>query len=181
MNIEQAAPAQVAVLSNGHCRKAEAIAVRVAALGVDYRIVDVDRIGENAQAFGALFADGLLHAPALVVTGKAWRNPSLEDIEKRLARAGYVKPRAIHYPNQQRVVWHMSPQDAFASYTVRSNGTLVFGHIETPAALRGTGLGARLAKELFDWIEASDLRAKVTCSFLRRVAATRSEWAADYL
>ena len=181
MNIEQAAPAQVAVLSNGHCRKAEAIAVRVAALGVDYRIVDVDRIGENAQAFGALFADGLLHAPALVVTGKAWRNPSLEDIEKRLARANFVKPRAIHYPGQQRVVWHLPPQDAFASYSIRGNGTLVFGHIETPPSLRGTGLGAKLAKELFDWIEASGLEASITCSFLRRVAASRPDWAAAYL
>ena len=181
MTQEQDAATRVTVLSNGHCHKARAIAERVASFGVDYHIVDVDGRGDEAPGFGPLFSDGRPHAPALVIAGKAWRNPSLEDIEKRLARANFVKPRAIHYPGQQRVVWHLPPQDAFASYSIRGNGTLVFGHIETPPSLRGTGLGAKLAKELFDWIEASGLEASITCSFLRRVAASRPDWAAAYL
>ena len=75
----------------------------------------------------------------------------------------------------------MKPSDAFASYSPRADGVWVFGHIETPSELRGTGLGARLAKELFEWIVANKIDARLTCTFLRKVASTREDWTARFL
>lgn len=171
----------VTVLTNGFCTKSRAIAGQVKDLGVEPQIVDISGDPESAAAFAKLFGDGKPHSPSLVIGQRAWRNPSINDIEKLLARPGLIPRRAIHYPHQQRVVWHMEPSDAFASYSLREDGTFVFGHIETPSALRGSGLGARLAAELFAWIEESGTKALLTCTFLRRVAASKPDWAAAYL
>lgn len=171
----------VTVLTDGLCAKSRAIRERVQELGVDPRVVDISDQAEAAADFAHLFADGRPHSPSLVIGQRAWRNPAIIDVEKLLARADVVPRRPIHYPHQRRVVWHMAPSDAFASYSLRDDGTHVFGHIETPPELRGTGLGARLAAELFDWIESQSIKVVLTCTFLRRVAASRPEWAAAYL
>lgn len=181
MECEQNSTNRVTILTDGFCAKSQAIHARVGDLGIDAQVIDISDQPESAAAYASLFNDGKPHSPSLVLGRRAWRNPALADIEKLLARAGLIPRRAIHYPHQQRVVWHMMPSDAFASYSLRDNGTFVFGHIETPSALRGTGLGAKLAAELFDWIESEGIKATLTCTFLRRVAATREEWAAAYL
>ena len=131
--------------------------------------------------FGPLFSSGSPHAPAIVIGERAWRNPALGQVEKLLASQKLVPSRLIHYPEQGRVVWHMHPSDAFASYSERLDGTMVFGHIETPPQLRGSGLGARLAAQLFDWLCETGYKARLTCSFLRKVAASKSEWADKFL
>ena len=171
----------VFVLANGHCHKAIALAERVEDLGVEFKIIDVEAPGSSATRFGPLFASGRPYAPALVIGARAWRNPPVADVEKLLAREQLVPSRLNHYPEQGRVVWHMPPSDAFASYVMRSDGTLVFGHIETAPELRGTGLGARLAGQLFDWLRETKSEARLTCSFLRKVAASKPEWAEKFL
>ena len=171
----------VTILTNGSCAKSRAIAEQVKGLGVEPQIVDISGDPETAADFATLFGDGRPHSPSLVIGQRAWRNPAVSDIEKLLGRSGLIPRRAIHYPHQQRVVWHMEPSDAFASYSLREDGTFVFGHIETPSALRGSGLGARLAAELFAWIAESGIKALLTCSVLRRVAASKPDWAARYL
>ena len=172
---------EVVVLANGHCHKALAIAEKVGELGVKFDIVDIDGPACPAARFGHLFASGSPHAPALVIGDRALRNPAVADVEKLLARNKLVPTRLIDYPEQGRVVWHMHPSDAFASYTTRSDGTLVFGHIETARELRGTGLGARLATELFDWLCETGTDARLNCSFLRKVAASKPEWGQKFL
>lgn len=181
MSQPAATDTDIVVLAVGDCHKARAIAHRVEELGVPFQHIDIEARPDLAARFAALVADKITHAPTLVVRETAWRNPALSDIEKLLARAGVVQARPIHYPRQQRVVWHMPLGDAFASYSIRPDGTLVFGHIETPVALRGTGLGARLAMETFDWIETNAIVARLTCSFLRRVAASKTKWSDQFL
>lgn len=181
MGSEQNPTKRVTILTDGLCAKSRAIRARVRDLGIDAQVVDISDQPESAAAYAHLFSDSKPHSPSLVIGQRAWRNPAIAEIEKLMARAGLVPRRAIHYPQQQRVVWHMEPSDAFASYSLRENGTFVFGHIETASALRGTGLGAKLAAELFDWMENEGIKAILTCTFLRRVAATREEWAAAYL
>lgn len=171
----------VLILAAGDCQKARAIARHVAELGVAFRQVDIIAEPDLSARLGVLFSDKIPHAPALVIRGIAWRNPRLSDIEKLLARDGLVPPRPLHYAHQQRIVWHMPHGDAFASYSMRLDGTYVFGHIEVPLAKRGTGLGARLAEELFDWIATNRVNALLTCSFLRRVAASKQKWSEQFL
>ncbi|TXG84192.1 MAG: hypothetical protein E6R12_05245 [Sphingomonadales bacterium] len=171
----------VILITNGLCAKSRAIREKSIELGIEPKVIDLAAKPETAEAYAHLFGDGRPHSPGFIIGDRAWRNPAIDDLEKLLARAGLVERRPIHYPKQQRVVWHMQPSDAFASYSQRSDGLWVFGHIETPSELRGTGLGAQLAKDLFGWIEANKIDALLTCSFLRKVAATREEWSSRFL
>ena len=49
----------------------------------------------------------------------------------------------------QRFIRHMAPVDAFVSYHWQGD-RMVMAHIEVDPSLRGTGLGARFAAEVFD-------------------------------
>ena len=172
---------EIVMLTNGLCAKSRAILERLSELGIEPCVIDISEQADEAARFGARFPDGKPHSPGLVIADRAWRNPSVADVEKLLARAGAVARRPIHFPEQQRIVWHMQPRDAFASYSMRNEGPLVFGHIETPTELRGTGLAAKLALELFDWLEQNGVDARLTCSFLRKVAASDPKWTSRFL
>ena len=175
------AETEVVLLTNGLCAKSRAIRERSAALGVDPKVIDIATEPKAAAVYGPLFGDGKPHSPGFIIGERAWRNPAIDELEKLLMRAELLERRPIHYPKQQRIVWHMKPSDAFASYSPRADRVWVFGHIETPSELRGTGLGARLAKELFEWIVANKIDARLTCTFLRKVASTREDWTARFL
>ncbi len=102
-------------------------------------------------------------------------NPSLPELEKALARADLFDPGLVNDKKSQRFVRHMAPSDAFVSYTWQGD-RMVLGHIETDPTLRGSGLGARFATEVFEHLEAADHEVRLTCPFLRRVGATRPNW-----
>ncbi len=53
---------------------------------------------------------------------------------------------------------------------------MVLGHIETYPALRGSGLGARFAIEVFEHLETAEHEVRLICPLLCRVGATRPNW-----
>jgi predicted GNAT family acetyltransferase len=73
----------------------------------------------------------------------------------------------------------MSTEAGDAYVTFRWDGDMmVLPHAEVPSALRGTGAGARLAKGVFTEIETMGIKARLTCSFLVRVAHSDPRWKA---
>ena len=70
------------------------------------------------------------------------------------------------------------PTDAGDAYVdIRWDGdVMVLPHAEVPSALRGTGAGARLAKGVFEQIEAMGVKARPTCPFLVKVAKSDPCW-----
>jgi len=85
----------------------------------------------------------------------------------------------VHDEASQRFIRHMAPVDAFVSYHWQGD-RMVMAHIEVDPSLRGTGLGARFAAEVFDAVVHRPHEIRLTCSFLRRVAATRPEWRSKF-
>lgn len=113
--------------------------------------------------------------PTFQINGKKLRNPTLPEFDKALARADLYDPGLVHDKKSQRFVRHMAPSDAFVSYTWQGD-RMVLGHIETDTSLRGSGLGARFAAEVFEHLEAVEHEIRLTCPFLWRVGTTRENW-----
>lgn len=65
--------------------------------------------------------------------------------------------------------------DAYVTFRWDADVMVLF-HAEVPPSLRGTGAGGRLANGVFAEIEAMGVKARPTCSFLVRVAATNPRW-----
>ena len=86
------------------------------------------------------------------------------------------KLMTIHYqPDRNRFVMLTDAGDALV--TIRWEGDImVLPHAEVPTALRGTGAGGRLAKGVFEQIEAMGVIARPDCPFLMRVAKSDPRW-----
>jgi predicted GNAT family acetyltransferase len=114
-----------------------------------------------------------------MIAGKRVRNPSLRELDRTLARSGLYDPGVAHEAKSNRFVRYMTHRDAFVSYS-ESDDRIVLGHIEVPPEKRGTGLGAKLALEVFPLVEEMGKTARITCSFMRRVAASDPYWASYF-
>lgn len=64
---------------------------------------------------------------------------------------------------------------AFANYRIAS-GVVVITHVETPRALRGRGIGARMVEGALRMIRADGLKVVAGCSFARSYLAEHSEY-----
>lgn len=103
------------------------------------------------------------------------RNPTPEDPDKAPALAAHDDPGLVHDEVSRRFIRHMAPRDAFVSYSWQGD-RMVLGHIEIDPSLRGSGLGARFATEVFEHLAHAPQEIRLTCPFLRRVGRTRPEW-----
>lgn len=166
------------VLANGHCDKAQKIADFLTENGLEFHHVDLDADGDARRTYGVYFNDGMAKAPAIVIKGKAFRNPNDKELVKRLARAGLYDAGLVHDEHSQRFIRYLMPADGFASYIWRGE-TMVLTHIEVHPSTRGTGLGGRLAGEIFEAVMKLGHPAQLSCPFLRKVAASKPKWA-DY-
>ncbi len=78
-------------------------------------------------------------------------------------------------PDRKRFNMPTEAGDAYVD--IRWDGdVMVLPHAEVPSALRGTGAGARLAKGVFEQIEAMGVKARPTCPFLVKVAKSDPRW-----
>lgn len=142
--------------------------------GLLYELAEVDKDRTAARRLANLTGSADKF-PTFEIRGRKLRNPKLSDLDKVLARAGLFDPGLIHDERSQRFVRHMAPSDAFVSY-VWQGERMVLSHIEVDRALRGKGVGARFAAEVFEEIENRPHDIRLTCPFLRRVALTRPKW-----
>lgn len=141
---------------------------------VAYEMAEVDKDASAAERLIALTGSATKF-PTFSINGRKVRNPKPEELDKELARAGLYDPGLIHDKTSQRYVRHMAPQDAFVSYSWQGE-RMVLGHIEVAESLRGSGVGAGFAAEVFRHLEQAPHEIRLTCPFLRRVAQTRPEW-----
>lgn len=146
--------------------------------GLDYEMAEVDKDPDAARRLTDL-AGSADKFPTFQIAGRKVRNPKLPELDKELARAGLYDPGLVHDEASQRFIRHMAPVDAFVSYHWQGD-RMVMAHIEVDPSLRGTGLGARFAAEVFDAVVHRPHEIRLTCSFLRRVAATRPEWRSKF-
>ena len=162
---------RITLFSEVRCHKTRFYQAALEERGLTYEIAEVDRDADAAKRLTALAgsADKFL---TFQIKGRKLRNPSLSDLDKTLARADLYDPGLVHDKKSQRFVRHMAPSDAYVSYTWQGD-RMVPGHIETDPALRGSGLGARFAIEVFEHQETAEHEVCLTCPFLRRVGATR--------
>jgi predicted GNAT family acetyltransferase len=65
---------------------------------------------------------------------------------------------------------------AFANYRLVDQA-VVITHVETPAALRGHGVGSHLVEGALDLIRAEGLKVVAGCSFARAYLAEHPEYA----
>ena len=144
--------------------------------GVPYTFFDVEINDEAANELRLLYADRDLQYPTFLIGGKRVRNPSLRELDRTLTHEGLYDAGVAHEPKSKRFVRYMKPQDAFVSYS-ESETKIILGHIEIPPEKRGSGLGARLALEVFPMVKDLGKEARITCTFMRKVAASRPEWA----
>lgn len=165
----------VAIFGNGHCARAVVYQREMDARGISYEFFDIDSDQAARAVLASFYPDGIAKAPALIFGGKLYRNPKTTDLDKLLARAGIYDPGLIHDLDNQRYIRHMNPADAFVSYSRRGE-TVILGHIEVPHEKRGSGIGARVAAEVFEEIIRQEEKARVTCPFLRRVALSKPHW-----
>jgi glutaredoxin/predicted GNAT family acetyltransferase len=150
---------------------------------VDYLFRDVEANKEAARELSAIFGSdpaGHTKYPTFLIKGKRLRNPRLRDLNRALAHEGLYDPGIVHETPAQRFTKFMSPQDAFVSYS-QTDDRITLGHIEVPVEKRGSGLGAKLALAVFPLVqELGEMRgksARITCPFMRKVAASVPEWA----
>lgn len=146
--------------------------------GVAYEIAEVDKDPTAAARLTALTGSAQKF-PTFEISGRKVRNPKLRDLDKELARAGLYEPGLVHDEVSQRFIRHMSPSDAFVSYTWQGD-RMVLGHIEVSGALRGKGVGTDFATELFDHLSSANHEVRLTCPFLRRAATTKPEWRTQF-
>lgn len=166
--------AEVTLFGELRCHKTRFYQAALEERGVPYDLAEVDKDADAARRLAALTGSADKF-PTLEVKGRKIRNPSLPDLDKELARAGLYDPGLVHDERGQRFVRHMAPSDAFVSY-VWQGERMVVTHIEVAPALRGTGIGARFAAEVFDALTPRPHEIRLTCPFLRRVAMTRPDW-----
>ncbi len=81
----------------------------------------------------------------------------------------------IYEPDESRFRMPTQAGDAVVDFFWQGD-VMVLPHAEVPPALRGTGAGARLAKGVFEEIEAMGVKARPTCPFLVRVARSDPHW-----
>jgi predicted GNAT family acetyltransferase len=63
---------------------------------------------------------------------------------------------------------------AFANYRL-APGTVIISHVETPRALRGRGIGARMVEGALRMIRGDGLKVVAGCSFARAYLAEHPE------
>ena len=81
----------------------------------------------------------------------------------------------LYDPDQNRFCMLTEAGDAVVDFFWDGN-VMVLPHAEVPSALRGTGAGGQLAQEVFEQIEAMEVKARPTCPFLVRVAQSDPRW-----
>ena len=145
---------------------------------IDFVLKDVTRDKAAEDELRTLFSNRQAHFPTFLIAGKKLRNPKLRELERALAHAGIYDPGLINEPRAKRFVKFMAPEDAFVSYH-ETDALITLTHIEVPISKRGSGLGAKLALGVFPKVKALEKPARITCSFMRKVAASDPEWA-DY-
>lgn len=160
----------VQVYGTAACEKTGAYLAFLRERGVAHTFLDVSANAQAAEHLGTLFPDGKAHFPTIVLGGRRLRNPDFRQLEKELYRSGALMPVSLHEPHAQRFVRYMRPTDAFVSYGWHGD-VMVLTHIEVDPVHRGTGLGARLARDVFKLVRATGRKAAITCPFLRRVAS----------
>lgn len=156
------------------CPKTRFYQAAVEERGLDYEMAEVDKDPEAARRLTELTGSATKF-PTFQIKGRKVRNPKLPELDKELARAGLYDPGLVHDAASQRFIRHMAPADAFVSY-VWQGERMVLTHIELDPSLRGTGIGASFAAEVFDAVIGRPHEVRLTCSFLRRVAATQADW-----
>jgi arsenate reductase-like glutaredoxin family protein len=164
----------VTLFGETRCAKTRFYRAALVERGVAFELAEVDKDQIAAQRLVSLTGSAEKF-PTLEIKGRKVRNPKLADLDKELARAGLFDPGLIHDETSHRFVRHMAPTDAFVSYSIK-NDRMVLGHIEVAPSLHGSGLGTRLAGEVFDALLDSDHQLRITSPFLRRVAEARPEW-----
>lgn len=168
----------VKLFGSAHCGKSRYYENALKEREVDYNFLDVEAKADAASELRQLYTDGDLKYPSLLIGTTLLRNPSLRDLDRKLAHEGIYNPGAVHEPKSGRFVRYMKPKDAFVSYS-ETETRIVLGHIEVPLQSRGTGLGAKFALEVFPLVQALGKEARITCPFMRKVASKHAEWA-DY-
>ena len=158
------------------CEKSRLYEDALMARCVPYIFFDVETNEEAANELRQLYTDRELKYPTLLIDGKRVRNPSMPELDRKLTRAGLYDAGVFHEAKSKRFVRYMEPQDAFVSYS-ETETRITLGHIEIPQASRGSGLGARFALDIFPMVKALGKEARITCLFMRKVAASRSKWA----
>ncbi len=156
------------------CHKTRYYQAALEERGLPYEMAEVDKDPDAAARLTAL-AGNADKFPMFQISGRKLRNPTLADLDKFLARAGLYDPGLVHDKKSQRFVRHMAPSDAFVSYTWQGD-RMILGHIEIDPTLRGSGRGGGFAAEVFEYLEGAKHEIRLTCPFLRRVAATRENW-----
>ncbi len=164
----------ITLFGETQCRKTRFYQAALEERGLAYELAEVDKDPEAAKRLADL-AGSATKFPTFQIKGRKLRNPSLPELDKFLARAKLYDPGLVHDEEAQKYVRYMAPADAFVSYTWQGE-RMVLGHIEVDPSFRGSGLGARVAAEVFEHLLAADHEIRLTCPFLRRVAATRAEW-----
>lgn len=166
--------ADVTLFGKLRCNKTRFYQAELEARGIVFELAEVDKDTDAARRLTELAGDPNKF-PTLEINGRKVRNPTLPDLEKELARSGLYDPGLVHDTKSQRIIRHMSPSDAFVSYTWQGD-RMVLGHIEVDPSLRGTGVGARFAIEVFQSLVQTRHEVRLTCPFLRKVASTQARW-----
>ncbi len=160
----------------GGCRKGRIYAHLLRSRGIEFDFCDIEVSPNAAAELRKLFNDGNLKSPTLVIGGKKLRNPSERELDRVLAREGLYDPGIVHEAECARFVRYMKPSDAFVAYS-RSGDRLTLTHIEVPSEARGSGFGTLLALDVFPLVKDLGLTARITCPFMRRIAAGVPAWA----
>ena len=166
--------ADVTLFGEVRCPKTRFYQAALEERAVEYEMAEVDKDPDAAKRLVALTGSAQKF-PTFDIRGRKVRNPNLKDLDKELARADLYDPGLVHDTASQRFIRHMYPTDAFVSYSWQGD-RMVLGHIEVARELRGNGLGEKVAKEVFDYLALAEHEIRLTCPFLRRVAATKPEW-----
>lgn len=164
----------ITLFGETRCHKTRFYQAALAERGLVYEMAEVDNDPDAAQRLIKLVGSADKF-PTFQINGRKLRNPSLPDLDKTLARAGIFDPGLVHDQKSRRFVRHMNPSDAFVSYTWQGD-RMVLGHIEIDPSYRGSGLGVRVATEVFKHLETTSHDVRLRCSFLCRVGATQANW-----
>ncbi len=166
--------AEITLFGELRCHKTRFYQGALEERGLSYEMAEVDKDPAAARRLIALTGSADKF-PTFQIKGRKLRNPKLPDLDKALARAGLYDPGLVHDVPSRRFVRHMAPSDAYVSYHWQGD-RMVMTHIEVDPSLRGTGAGGRFAAEVFEAVQDRPHEIRLTCPFLRRVAATRPEW-----
>ncbi len=71
-----------------------------------------------------------------------------------------------HEESKQRFVWSESGEEAYLSYHLEPNNTIVFNSTVVPKSLGGKGIGSKLVKAGLAYAESKKMEIKSTCSFV---------------